>query len=114
MTPEKRRTERIPILGSLRGEIMRCDPLAVVELGPHGALIETGFPLRLDSLHELRISLGERSVVVLCRVVHSRISDVLQDVVAYRSGVEFLDLPAHVERAIAETLAAIVTDRHIR
>lgn len=106
MTEEKRTAERLPLLGELRGEIMRYEPLVVVELGRRGVQVETQFPLHLDSLHDLRISLGERSVVVKGRVVHSRISDVFQDVVTYRSGVEFVDTPTRVDAAIAGFLAA--------
>ncbi len=101
MADEKRTAERLPLLGELRGEIMRYEPLRVVELGRRGVQVETGFPLHLDSLHDLRISLGERSIVVKGRVVHSRISDVFQDVVTYRSGIEFVDMLERVEAAIA-------------
>ena len=54
--------------------------------------VETGFPLQLDSLHDFRLTLGDRSVVVKGRIAHSRISDVDQDIITYRSGVEFIEL----------------------
>jgi len=106
MSDEKRAAERLPMLGELRGEIMRYEPLVVVELGLHGVQVETQFPLHLDSLHDLRVSLGERSVVVKGRVAHSRISDVFQDVVTYRSGLEFVDMPERVAAAVAVFLEA--------
>ena len=53
---------------------------------PRGAQVETTFPLHLDSLHDLRLSLGNRSVIVKGRVVHCSISDVDQEVVLYRVG----------------------------
>jgi hypothetical protein len=64
--------------------------------------IETAFPLHLDSLHDFRLTLGERSIVVKGRVVHCRISDVDQDIVTYRSGVEFVELSERVLLAIGE------------
>ena len=63
--------------------------------------VETGFPLQLDSLHDFRLTLGEQSVVVKGRIAHSRISDVDQDIITYRSGVEFIEPPERVAEAIA-------------
>ena len=65
------------------------------------ATVETRFPLHLNSLHDLRLTLGDRSIVVKGRVVHSRISDVDQDIITYRSGVEFIELSERVAAAIA-------------
>jgi len=63
--------------------------------------VETGFPLQLDSLHDFRLTLGERSVVVKGRIAHSRISDVDQDIITYRTGIEFIELSERVAAAIA-------------
>jgi hypothetical protein len=108
---EKREDERLPILGELRGEIVVLEPMAVREIGRGGAQVETRFPLQLDSLHDLRLTLGERSVVLKGRVVHSHISDVFEDVVTYRSGLEFVEMPARVADAILEFLDEIRTSR---
>ena len=64
--------------------------------------VETAFPLQLDSLHEFRLTLKERSIVVKGRIAHSRIRDVDQDIITYRSGVEFIELSERVAAAIAE------------
>ncbi|MEY4637120.1 MAG: hypothetical protein RJA55_2918 [Acidobacteriota bacterium] len=74
---------------------------AVRQMSHGGMQVETAFPLQLDSLHEFRLTLGNRSVVVKGRVVHSRISDVDQDVITYRTGVEFVELSDRVAAAIA-------------
>ena len=67
----------------------------------HGGMqVETSFPLQLDSLHEFRLTLGDRSVVVKGRIAHSRISDVDQDIITYRSGIEFIEPPERVAAAI--------------
>ena len=73
---EKRDAERFRTLGQLQGEVMVFQPMAIREIGRGGAQIETVFPLQLDSLHDFRLTLGDRSVVVKNRVVHCHISDV--------------------------------------
>src|SRR5215470_16498022 len=108
---EKRDGERINILGELHGEVMVFQPTSVKEISRGGAQIETTFPLQLDSLHEFRFTLGERSVVMKARVAHCSISDVDQDVVTYRSGVEFIDPPDRVSSAITDFIEAVVTGR---
>ena len=99
------------MLGQLSGEIMVFEPMAVTELSITGLAVETRFPLQLNSLHEMRLTLGTRSVVVKARVVHSHVSDVDQELVAYRSGLEFVELPEHVHEALAEFLAAVNAHR---
>lgn len=108
---EQRDTERIPILGELQGEIMVFAPLVIKEISRGGVSVETRFPLHLNSLHNLRLALGTTSVVVKGRVVHSRISEVDQDIVTYRSGLEFIEQSERVESAIATYLESIKNDR---
>jgi hypothetical protein len=104
---EQRDRERLSIPGHLRGEVMVFEPIAVKELSEGGVQIESRFPLQLDSLHEFRLTLGNSSVVLKGRIVHCSISDVDQDVVVYRSGVEFVEPPDRVASAIAGFLDAI-------
>lgn len=111
MGQEKRDAERVPILGELLGEVMVFAPMIVKEVSAAGATVETGFPLHLDSLHDLRLTLGERSIVVKGRVVHSRISDVDQDIVTYRSGVEFVEASERVVKAITDFLQTVKANR---
>ena len=111
MADEKRDTERVPILGELQGEMMVFQPMLVKDIGRSGATLETRFPLHLNSLHDLRLALGSKSVVVKGRVVHSHISDVDQDIVTYRTGVEFVEPSDRVTSAIAEFLDGVKTNR---
>jgi hypothetical protein len=111
MTVEKREADRIAILGDLQGEIMVFQPLAVKEISRGGAQVETRFPLQLNSLHDVRLSLGAHSVIVKGRVAHSRISDVDQDIVTYRSGLEFVEPGDRVQTAILDYLEAIKAGR---
>lgn len=99
------------MLGDLRGEIMVLEPMLVKELSQGGATIETSFALHLNSLHDLRLALGERTVVVKGRVVHSRISDVDQDAVRYLTGVEFVEPSDRIATAIGQYLGSLKSDR---
>ena len=111
---EKRDAERVPILGELHGEMMIFQPMVVREISRGGATVETAYPLQLNSLHELRLTLGDRSIVVKARVVHSKISDVDQELVTYRSGIEFVDASERVVTAIGEFLDGVRATRGTR
>ena len=106
--PYKRAFERIRIPGELQGEVMVFQPMVIRELSRGGAEIETAFPLHLDSLHDFRLRLGERSVVIKGRVVHSRISDVEEAQVRYRSGIEFVEASNRFDAAITAFLDSVM------
>jgi hypothetical protein len=108
---DKRDTERIEILGELRGEVMVFQPTAIKEISRGGAQVETAFPLQLDSLHDFRLTLGDSSIVLKGRVAHCSISDVDQEVVLYRSGIEFIEPPDRVASVIAHFIDAITNGR---
>jgi hypothetical protein len=108
---QHRDAERIQILGQLHGEVMVFQTITITEISRRGVQIESHFSLQLDSLHDFRLGLGDRSVVVKGRVVHCSISDVDQDNVVYRSGIEFVDPSAPVEAVIADFVAAIMGGR---
>jgi hypothetical protein len=108
---QQREAERLQVLGDLHGEVMVFQPMAIKEISRSGAQVETGFPLQLDSLHEFRLTLGDQSVVVKGRVVHCSISDVDQDVVLYKSGVEFVEPVERVASVIADFIDAVRSGR---
>ena len=107
----KRDTERLEILGDLDGEVMMFLPMAIKEVSQGGAQVETGFPLQLDSLHDFRLTLGDRSVVIKGRVVHCSISDVDQEVVLYRSGIEFIETADRIASVVSEFIGAVKAGR---
>lgn len=109
---DKRRAERVPILGELQGEMMVFQPMLVRDVSKGGVTVETRFPLHIDSLHDVRLTLGDSSVIVKGRVVHSRISDVDQDIVTYRTGLEFIEPSQRIVGVIAEFLQAVKADRN--
>ena len=87
----KRASERIPIQGAVHGDIMVFEPLLVREVSAKGASIETSFPMHINSLHDVRLTLGDVSIVLKGRVAHSHVSQVKHDIVTYRTGIEFVD-----------------------
>jgi hypothetical protein len=97
----KRKADRLELLGGLEGEIVVFQPMTIKEIGRGGMLIETALPFQLNSLHDVRLHLGDRSVIVKGRVVHCSVLDVNNESVHYRAGVEFIELPAHVADVIA-------------
>ena len=109
---DKRDAERIQILGELQGEVMVFQPMAIRQISRGGVQVETAFPLQLCSLHELRLTLDDKSVIARGRVVHCSISDVDQELVTYRSGLEFIELSERVASVIAGFIDA-VKDRRL-
>ena len=108
---ETRDTERIPILGELHGEVMVFQATTIKEISRGGAQVETVFPLHVDSLHQFRLSLGDRSVVVKGRIAHCSIRDVDQEVVTYRSGIEFVEPSPRVYSVISDFIEWIKDSR---
>ena len=107
----KRDTERVVVPARLFGEVNVYQPMTIVDVGKGGAQIETPFALQLDSLHDFRISLGERSVVVKGRIAHSQIGELKEGVVIYRTGVEFVEPSDHVQAAIDVFVEALKLTR---
>jgi hypothetical protein len=107
VTDGKRSGERIDLAGSLPGDVTIVQATAIRQLSRGGMQVESAFPLPLESIHQFRLALGERTIVVKGRVVHSHVSDVDQNGVLYRSGIEFIDLAEPVASAIAEFVEAV-------
>jgi hypothetical protein len=97
---EKRDAERVQIPGQVRGEVTVYEPMTILDISQTGALVETKFALHLDSLHDFRLSLDARSVIVKGRIVHCQIGDVQEGGVLYRTGVQFVEPSEHALTAI--------------
>jgi hypothetical protein len=100
MTHDKRDAERLPIPDQLTGEVTIYEPMTILDMSAGGAQVETRFALHLDSLHDFRLSLGTRSVVVKGRIVRCQIGELREGAVLYRTGVEFVEPSEHVLAAI--------------
>jgi PilZ domain-containing protein len=107
----KRDKERVPVPAPLHGEVMVFQPMTVMDISLGGAQIETPFPLQLDSLHDFRLSLGDRSVVVKGRIAHCHIGELQEGGVLYRTGVEFIEPSEHAKSAIGAFVAALKVGR---
>ena len=111
--PEQRDKERVPTSGELEGAVMVFQPMTILDLSHGGAQIETPFPLQLDSLHDFRLSLGDRTVVVKGRIAHCYVGELRNDVTVYRSGVEFVEPSLPVRHAIADFVDTLRASRRI-
>jgi hypothetical protein len=111
MSYERRGSERIEMLGTVPGATTVIQPLNIKELSRTGAQVEARFTLHIDSVHEFRLTLGERSIIVRGRVAHCHVTDVDQEGVIYRAGIEFVDTPAHASNAIGTFLDDIKAGR---
>ena len=111
MSSDNRLSPRLDILGYVPGEITVFAPIAIRDLGVRGVQLESSFPLLLNSVHELRLHLGDDNVVVRGRVAHCRVADLGADVAVYRAGIEFLDVPEHVQRSIAAHIEQLARRR---
>jgi PilZ domain len=107
MAGNKRDRERVPLEGRVRGEVMVFQPMTILDISIGGAQIETAFALQLDSLHDFRLSLGDRSVIVKGRVAHCHIGELTDVAAYYRTGIEFVDLSDHARNAIGDFVLAM-------
>ena len=70
-----RDNERVSVPLPLHGEVKVFQPMTILDVSHGGAQIETPFALQLDSLHDFKISLGSRSIVVKGRIAHCHIGE---------------------------------------
>ena len=106
---EKREIERVSLERQLKGEVMVFQPMTILDISLAGAQIETGFALQLDSLHDFRLTLDDRSIVVKGRIAHCHIGELTEVAAVYRTGVEFVALTDHARDAIADFVAITKT-----
>jgi hypothetical protein len=104
---ETRDTERVPVQSPLNGEVKVFQPMTILDVSHGGAQIETPFALQLDSLHDFKITLGDRSIVVKGRIAHCHIGDLKEGIVLYRTGVEFIENSEHVQSALEHFVEAL-------
>src|SRR6187549_663341 len=114
MASDKRDSERVEFLGALHGEVMVFQPAGIRQMSHGGMQVETSFPLQLDSIHDFRLSLGDRSVVVKGRIAHCHIGELTEVAALYRTGVEFVELSDHARAAITDFVIATKYSRSAR
>jgi hypothetical protein len=94
----------LTVADGLPGEILVLEPMRVTALSRTGATVYTSFPLPLNALHQIRLVLGDRTLVGKARVTRAEIGEVGSDMVRYRSGLEFVDLPEHAVDVLEDFL----------
>jgi hypothetical protein len=67
--------------------------------------------MQIDSLHDVRLTLGDISVVLKGRVAHSHVSDISRDIVTYRTGIEFVEPSAPVLGVLTTFLEELKASR---
>jgi hypothetical protein len=107
----KRDTERVPVPSPLHGEVKVFQPMTILDVSRGGAQIETPFALQLDSLHDFKISLGTRFIVVKGRIAHCHIGELKEGIVLYRTGVEFIENSGHAQAALEHFVDALKTSQ---
>jgi hypothetical protein len=108
---DRRDVERVAVLGELQGEVMVLQSMTITEIGRGGVQVETTFPFQINSLHEIRLALGDRPIVVKGRVIHCSIIDVEHEFVRYRSGIEFTEVSGRIDAVITAFVTAIKDGR---
>ena len=98
----KRAAERVDVPGQVTGAVTVFQEMTILNISIGGMLMESPAALHNDSLHDFRLSLDGRSVVVKGRVVYCKIGELREGGVLYRCGVEFVELAPHVADAIGE------------
>jgi hypothetical protein len=104
-TSAKREAERVDVPGQVTGAVTVFQPMTILNISVKGMLMESAVALHNDSLHDFRLSLDGRSVVLKGRVVYCTIGELREGAVLYRCGVEFVEPPPHVQAAVADFVA---------
>ena len=112
MSEDRRENHRIDIDDGLSGSITVVEPMRVAQISPTGAQIDTTAALKVGTLHDIRLSLDVRPVVVKARVVHSSVRHLHRELVFYRTGVEFIDLTPRAANTIAQFVEHLVAHRN--
>jgi len=100
-------TERVTIASDLLGEVLVYQSMTLTEISLADALLETTFPLSVDSPHDLRSALGSTPVMATAQVLHSRIIQIEGGCLTCQSEIEFIEPSDAVIDAIKALLAEL-------
>lgn len=100
--PERRRYSRVLLESGTKGQVNAVYDVVLVDISLGGAMIEHAEVVRPGTIVDLILTLAGRDMRARSRVVRSEIhrSDVLPDgeqVLIFRSGLEFLEQPVEVK-----------------
>ena len=111
MSVEARSSERVVIPPQVTGEVTLYQPMSILDLSTAGTQIETSVPLLNDSIHDFRLTLESRSVIVKGRVAYCQVGALRNGVVIYRCGVEFVDPSVQAADDLRQFVAAYTVTR---
>ena len=111
MSNDRRRNIRVDVDSDVTGGITVIEPMRVAQISTTGAQIDTTAPLGVGTLHDVRLTLDGRPVVVKGRAVHSTVRHVYREQVMYRTGIEFVDLTGRAAELIADFVDALASRR---
>jgi hypothetical protein len=89
----------------IAGEVMVYEAITIRDISESGMRMEAPFALQNNSLHEFRLVLSPRSIIVKGRVDRCEIGELSDGTVLYRCRVEFVDPAPHVANTIREFVA---------
>ncbi len=107
MYEHTRAAKRTRLQGHIEGEVSVLQPVTILEMSELGIQVESFTPLHVESLHEFRLPLGDRHVVVKGRVAHCQAAEPVGEVMTYRCGIEFTEPPEYAVQAIREFLSKV-------
>lgn len=105
MSTQGRKERRISFPGQVTGEVTVFQRMAILDLSATGARIQTRVALMNDTLHDFRLSLDDRSIIVKGRIAYCQVAELRQGIVLYRCGVEFVELSPHALAALRDFVA---------
>ena len=111
MQEDRRRRLRVPVPEQLQVSLALWGGIRVLDLSETGALIEHVEPLVLGAACLLALRLGGAELRLPARVVWSQVHSLTptprSEEVRYRSGLEFIEIPAGAKAQIGRFLASL-------
>ena len=105
---DRRSHVRFDVVGTLYGLLETTESTRVVNISPHGALVDSTLPAALDSTQHVRFVLDDQPLVVAARVRHLGRTRGEESVPGYIIGLEFVPplspIPPSLERVIADAV----------
>jgi len=105
---DRRSHVRFDVVGTLYGLLETTEATRVLNISPHGALVDSPLPAALDSTQHVRFVLDDRPLVVDARVRHLGRTRGEESVPGYIIGLEFVPplspIPSSLERIMADAI----------
>ena len=108
---DRRAHVRFDVVGTLYGLLETTETTRVVNISPHGALVDSPLPAALDSTQLVRFVLDDQPLVVDARVRHLGRTRGEEGIPGYLIGLEFVPplspIPPSLQRIVSESILEI-------